>query len=664
MRVRALSCLWLLALMVATAHAQSAPQGGAAITPEFAKSLFDKIAPLQENDGCRLADFSTSRFSVSIGLRTASAELRQLQLGTAAGTATTGGPRERRIGSWVLTVPAESESDCAATVAAIAAQLAMVSAPSEQPWKAGRWTSVRQNYDLIAAQFLLLALWTVAILYRQARASNAPRAPIAALTAIWGAGLALRLTVSPREFLHEYYHIAETLLANLRGQAGPVYGDAGPALYQLAAAAVGRPDHAAVIFATNAVLASLAIPALALLDLAVYGRWSRALCGAALLCVLPQHLRFSASEVLFVPAVTLALWAMALAVLYLRSGKLGDALCAAIAMSVAIQTRPEMTFLPFTLLALVLLTQPRSLRALLDWRVLAALALLTALLIPRFFELSQILHSQQIPPHTAPTWNRLWHSAVLFQKRVTPAPYWVLLGAGTLWALRRSPGLILWTAAVVIGYCGFSLASGDNPPYDIRSQLLPNSLTALLAAGAAPLWMALWGSKRSGAIGVGSALLVAVAIGMVAPSRGFITGIGDQQLEWHFLERAVPNLPDHATLLTSTAIGDDLDAFPEVLLQASHKSYRLVDLHQAVAGDTAWPDAGDRVLLFYQGMFCYFAFHDQPAPVPMTAPCLEVHRRYRSRPLRVTELDTTGFSALRYADPPYAIGFYLLEPMR
>ena len=84
-----------------------------------------------------------------------------------------------------------------------------------------------------------------------------------------------------------------------------------------------------IIFLTNAVISSLAVPAAAMLVLAVFGSWPQAVCAALLLAVLPQHLRFSAAEDLFVQAITFGLWSLALFASYQRTRRQEDALLGA-----------------------------------------------------------------------------------------------------------------------------------------------------------------------------------------------------------------------------------------------------------------------------------------------------------------------------------------------
>lgn len=638
------------------ARADRPPAGvadGAAITPEFARALYERLAPLRESDGCRLARFDTGRVRIAIGLLGPSGAEHAFELATAPALGHAG----RTAGDWALAVPPDLEGECGATLAAIERILEATAAPHRLAWVAV------SNHAILVATFVLLLLGTLHVLWREWRTQRPPAAWALALAAVWLAALALRLFLSPHTFLHEYYHIAETVPGYLTGEIGPAYGNTGPALFRLAGLILRRPQDVGVIFLTTAVIASLAIPAVALLDLALLGRWPRALCAGVLLAILPQHLRFSAAEDLFVHAVTFALWTLALFMLYVRRRRLEDALLAALALSLAVQTRPEMTFFPACVVALLLLTEPRAWRLLFAWRTLLALGALAVLLTPRALELSQALQAGS-PDATLPGLLQYLDRVVLFQAPVTPPVYWLLLAVGALWTAWRRPGLLLWVLLVFAGYTLFSLSMFDNQPYNVRSQLLPNSFLVLIAAGAAAWWMDAWGARRRAALGLGAAALAALSAAVLLSWRGTIGELRDQQLEWAFLERTAPQLPQRGRLLTAVdSGGHNLDAFPAFLLDWDDKAYEMVDVRAASRGAVRWPAPGDD-LLYYQGMFCYFAFDDEPPPDPMTPVCRAVSDRYAMEPLFVEELHTQGYSHMRYAGDgqgPFRIGFYRLR---
>jgi hypothetical protein len=641
----------------ARAESEGGVRDGAAITHEFAQKLFDRMAPLRETDGCVLSRFNTSRFRIIAGLMAPSGVDHTFEFATGSIWGNSG----RRVGSWRLVAPEGADRECAATIAAIERVLHETPAPRAMSWEAGNLSIVQWNEAVLAASFVLLALGSAFVLLREARAHRAALGPILALTAVSLAALALRLSLSPRTFLHEYYHIAETIAGYLAGSNPPTYGNAGPAMYRLAGAVLGRPYDVDIVFLTNAVLASLAVPAIALLDLAIFGRWPRAICAGLLLCILPQHLRFSASEILFIPAITFAIWSLALGMLYVRTRRLLDAVLCVLALSLAMQTRPELLLFPGVVAAMVLLLAPRSWRVLVAPRTMLALALLGVLLASRLLQLGQVLGDGSSPVPQMLGWQQYAQSLILLDESVTPRVYPALLVAGALWALWRAPGLLVWSALAYGGYTLFSLSLYSNPPYNVRTQLLPMALLIPLAAGAAALWIDLWGDRRRRqAIGLGVPLLVALAAAITVGGRGFVTELRDQQLEWQFLRDTVPTLPAEGRLLAAVEIGGrNLNGFPDYLLRRGNKRYEAFDVRNAAGGAIDWPAAGDD-LLYYQGMYCYFAFDDQPSPDPMTAACRAVHERYTAQPLVVADLDTRGYSWMRYARGPYRIGFYRL----
>lgn len=496
---------------------------------------------------------------------------------------------------------------------------------------------------------------------------------------MWGVALALRLSLSPRTFLHEGYHIAETVSGYLTGEMPPIYGKTGPALFRLAGAVMQRPDDVQVIFVTNAVLASLAVPALALLDLALLHSWPRAVCAAALVCVLPLHLRFSAAEDLFVQATTFGVWAVALFALYLRTRRIEDAVWVALALSLAMQARPEMLAFPAVLVALVLLVEPRSWRVLVTWRTLAALSMLGLLLIPRFFELQRALHGGPSPGLTFPPVSHYVENLVLIQPQVTPPVYCAFLAVGLAWGVWRQPRVHLWLIAVFVGHTVVTLSIFTNVPYGLRSQLLPTSCAVLIAAGVASVWVEAWTRVRARdrkslftftttsttPLVLGACALAGIGAIVVRGSRDFVTSLGDQQLEWAFIEPTVPQLPARGTLLSAIeAGGSNLDAFPAFVLSGAGKTYDLVDVRRATNGEVAWPAPGGE-LLYYQGLFCYLAPPGQPSSERLTAPCGAVHERY-TLDASMTG-DIAGEAWQHYAGNsrgPFRIGFFRLQARR
>lgn len=644
-----------------TAGVGSTVAEAAPITPEFAQSLYARVAPLREADGCRLTRFDTSRFQITIGLVTANGTQESFDLGSLPAPVA----GSRTAGDWWLAVPPALARDCATTVAAVEGILGGTSTPAGNGQVGGQPLSASSHHAVLAWTFVLLVLGTLYVLVRETAGCRAPWRAVGAFLLVWGVALGLRLTVSPQTFLHEYYHIAETIGAYFGGEAAPGYGRTGPALFRLVARTVGNGDDVRVIFLTNAVLSSLAVPAAAMLVLAVFGSWPQALAAALLLAVSPQHLRFSAAEDLFVQAITFGLWALALFASHLRTRRQMDALLGALAASLAMQSRPEMIFFPLVVVGFVFAAAPRAWRTLFSRPMLVAGAVFAVSIVPHALDVLTSMRSGRSPSPGIPSLSRYLDTLVAFDPELTPVVHRVAIVVGAAWAAVRRPGWLLWIVSVYVGFTVFGISIFDNPQFHLRAQSLPTSYLVLLGAGVVPAWMAVWGARRQAGAVVGIAVMIVSAVAVVVGWRGFIGELEDQQLEWAFLERHVAELPQQGTLLTAVeAGGHNLDVFPEFLLTRSGRRYALVDVRNAAKGSVSWPQP-TADLLFYQGMFCYFAFDDEPSPEPMTPVCRAVHERYILEPLIVEDLRTEGYSSLRYAQGGrgvYRIGFYRLAP--
>jgi len=611
----------------------------AAISPELARSLFDSVRKVAADHPCALSRFDTHRSYVDLTLTAPSGAAHKARL-EAIDTA-----------GWKITGDQALRADCGALLRALEQAVGTAPAPVFTGGSRARWRSLSGMHGALAGALLLLLAASAWIAGREVAAERPPPSALLALLGVTLLALVLRIFLSPPTFLHEYYHIAETIRGYLEGNSPPAYGKAGPALYRLVAAALDLDHVVGVIFYTNAVLAALAVPAVALLSLFLIGRWDHALAAGLLLCVLPHHLRFSASEVLFVPAITLAIWSAALFALYLRKRRLFDLLVGVLALALAMQTRPELMVFPGLVVALVLFLEPRSWRVLLSRHAVVAAALLAGLLAPRLLELSGAVGGGPSPK--LPQLDRYLAALFLLDTNVTPAVYQLMLAIGAVWTLRYRPGLLAWVALLFAGYTLSSLSLFDNPPYNLRAQLLPDSFTVLIAAGAICA-VGDWLRAPPRAVALLSA---AVTASILFSSYGFVRELRDQQLQFAFLDRTIPDLPERGTLLAAIDVGGRrLDAFPTFLLDRDRKAYALVDVRDAAAAEQWPPSAPD--LIYYQGMYCYFAFDGEPSPTPMMPVCRAVHERYDLEPLHTETLHTRGYSLMRYARPPYSIGFY------
>jgi len=503
----------------------------------------------------------------------------------------------------------------------------------------------------LAALFVVLVGLTIAVLAGFARATPPPWWGAAGLAALTALGAALRWTLSPWAFTHEFFHVADAIDGLLHNDVLGPYGETVPALVRAARALSGGDEG--VIFATTALLAALTVPAVALLDLAVARRWDRALLAGAFVCLLPLHLRFSASESYHVPAVLFGPWAAALLVAWLDSRRPAALLGATVALALAVQCRPEAFLLAPILLLLVAATRPRrDLAALVSPPALGAAALLGALLSVRIASFGESAGSRAIGDLGG---LRLADFALL-DPAVTPWTTLAVVAAGTGWGAWRARGSTAWAAVSAAALTLLSLHFFRNEVYVQRSQALAVPFAAMLAAGAAPLATDLLRGRaaRTAALAAVAALLAAGTV----THAGYVEAVAIAHREFEVVRDAAPSLPDGPgrPLVAATS---GLARLPLEVVRRHGRLFDPVDLAIAAAEGTipALPAGA----VYWRGMACYLS--DQAAvPGPsVPAACARLEATYNLRPISVAALPGPVEPGLRVeGDPagPFEVGFF------
>jgi hypothetical protein len=531
-----------------------------------------------------------------------------------------------------------------------------------------------------------LALFFLACLVREGTGAigDVPR-PRWAIPGLAGIALlagALRFTLSPHAFLHELYHHASALPQFLSlPQFQTIYGETAPSIYR---AAFFLPDDERRVFAINALLAALTVPVTALLDLSLFRRWDRALFTAFVLALLPLHLRFSASEDAVVPATLFAVASLFLLLRFVDTGgriALAGLVCA---LALGMQSRPEMLAFPLFMLAFLALVRGRKgLLAILRSSGLIAMAVLALLLVPR--ALALFTGADDVLPMLARGGDRSWTDAgwvraftvprthAFLHQNAMPVFLAILVGLGVVATGIRAPRILTGILLCALASVMMSPGGYDNLPSILRIQVAATPFWALLAGGVLPLLVDGTARRRKAVRLVAIGLPVLVVVAAVVARADFISRPPEAHLEWEFLAKTIPDLPRDARILTiMRPAGRDLNQFPEVLVaRAGRSDLRLLDLRATLdraenQGSKAFPPPGPG-LLFYQGMYCHFAFHDEPTPDPMHERCIAVMRHYELEPLVTRTLDGPPSSELRYSgnDPgPWEVGFFKVTGVR
>jgi hypothetical protein len=527
----------------------------------------------------------------------------------------------------------------------------------DSPWV--RRTLALSDVGSILILSVLLALigTTGFLLIRLVRRSAPPAWAGVALVALTLLAAVLRLTISPRTFLHEFYHVPETITLLFDDPDGAHYGLTGPAIYRAADFLLGGREQA--VFLANAVLATLTITAVVLFDLALFANWTRALLAGAFACLLPVHLRFSASEELWIPGILFACWSLAAWACWVKSRSTAALVAATLSLALAMQARPELLLLPVAHLALFFAWTPRSeWRSLLQRGVVVAVIGLAILLAPH---LTHMANARNVAAGTTvPAWSALQERTILLDRSVTPSALKWMAVLGAWWGLRQNPRTMWWLLALAAMYLLVPMAAYVNRPCIYRTEMFSLALTTMVAAGAPSLVAEMIGNTRwllpAATVSVGL-----MAFGLWA-RRTFVTELLDQQQEIAFVQEAVAGLPqDVEIVVPAHPVEDYMDRFPGFLLERTQDTFRLTEV-DAAQGCDHWP-APHPGLYVYEGMFCHFSVRGPP-PEPRAAACEDIFRHYTMRPANVRLLQTRGYSEVSYAKPPFEIGFFEVTGVR
>lgn len=580
------------------------------------------------------------------------------------------------------------------TMSAVAGLATFLAVPAQGLAQVSRFEA--DAAEGVRAMLGVLAVVLVAALVGTWRAVG-PRDPsgrrfalgVALATAVGGA---LRWLLSPHAFLHEYYHHVQFIHAQFEGRGfQTIYGETAPALYRIAASLVG-PDEA-VVFGVNALLSTATIAATAWAALALTRHRGAALLAAWFLALLPAHLRHAAAEDPVVPAACLAMLSLAFVLHALDTRRTWDLIGAAAALVLAAHARPETLAWIAAMPVLVVLARGRpGLEALANPRILAAAVAAGLLIAPRIAVLAagwdDVLPMTRgrapIPGEVPMWWRALTRADVHLALRPEATPVFVPLFAlaGAAWMAVTRPGVLVALALPAVGLVAIAPHGHDNPQALARSQVMIQPVWAIVAGAALPALVAaanrVWrelvsrirpnaapGAARGFAVVLGLLLAAAAPVGLVHRAAS-VAAVPESHQEWRFLRDAIPTLPPGARVIApASPTPRDLASFPAWLLRRlGRDDVSVVDLRRALdaaeRGGRGLPPAAPD-LLFFQGMYCHFAFENEPAPEPMHARCRAVRERYRLAPMIEADLTGPPSSLLRYAggpDGPWRVGFY------
>lgn len=476
------------------------------------------------------------------------------------------------------------------------------------------------------------------------RAAGAARAlPWLGILAV---ALVARLVVAHPTVVNENRHGEMIHLRVLDGGHLETYG---PAYFETYRALLSiLPPRIESTLAVQAVLGSLVCVLAGMMVVLLLGGTRReGLLAAAVLAVLPVHVRVSHSESLFVLATFLVLAALCLAASAMRSFRPAAWWAAWMLAAIAAQVRPEYVFFPAFLLLAAVAARPADAPPVrpMARHLVGAVAVCGLLLAPRFVVLLALQTSDDAVSILAPAaiGARLLSQDHLFTNpRLFPVALTVL-GLIGLWAVAARHRLgALWIGAALAYHTSWFLSLQPNLGNVLRFQHAAVHLWAMLAAAGtcALVRRAAPGAPRLAAAAAATLAVTASAL----PGARLISERFDKDEEFHYLRAAAAGLPDrgHLVLPDDSAFGDGriLGYFLPEVLPGGGAGWRLHRQSAATAFDEAALAALDGPVFYYRGLWSY---EFTPEEVGLRA--RGHHGRYRANRYFDHEETTPGMTA-------------------
>ena len=498
-----------------------------------------------------------------------------------------------------------------------------------------------------------------------------------AMLAIFVLALVLRALLTPHAPLHANTHGLREMRELIAGQGALIaylevgqYGLAKQALLAPLTALLG--GTASALFWTNILLGSLTPLALGLAaTLATRSRLTGLLAGL-LLASLPAHIRLSSSESGLVAYNLFLAVTLVAAQVAARRGRVRSFLLCGLLAGFTAQLHLVALAAPAMMLAAVLFVADRAAGCRIPWPGVA-LASVVALVVSLPHAVHMVARSGEAGAGRGSLVSlELWASAsnLLFNPRVTPILLPLCGLAGLILLGRGRPVAALVWALVIAGLSWVSLLVCACLSDAVRYQTTPLMLTTPLAAYALARLAGPGAGRRLRPLLAGVALLA--LLGSALPGLTLLSRPDNADLEYAFIRRTIPTLPDQATLvlLDQRLAGRRvLTDFPDFLLQEHGKQWRVI--RQGEVGRRRGAHRGP--LILYHGLTC-FSFTNQevksgaPGPGKVRPECHGFRQRHTLRALAEERITTRRphWSPRHQAfhmvpARSFTLGFYLVE---
>lgn len=429
------------------------------------------------------------------------------------------------------------------------------------------------------------------------------------------------------------------------------------------------------VFFVNIIIGSFCAPLVYLLVKSVNGRKGAAGMAGLIMALLPAHVKYSATESMFILVSFLELITLLAFVEYLKTNSTSLLFSTVLFSASLIQVRPLQIFFPIILVLYFLLSGNSSVR---NYRALLLAGILYLLIsFPTIYNTysNYFLQTGSVRPGAytsdplalaSMAFGAKTHALgisrnVFFEPTVTHPIFSIFFIAGVVNLLlkdKKTLAMFLFPGAM------FAF---------LYSPVFQNTFNAarfhtgymhyfVVIAGFGAAW-AETSLQRVTKTPVGSTILIITLIVFFSISRfSFVATLSSPQLEYQFLANAIPSLPDDCVIVHQDQFIDGTNVvseFPEYLSQFNQKNHVWTNFSDYISMNES--ESKEKCVVFYIGASCYLFRREGDIQVEgnKRVQCVEMLNRRKNEALFEAQIPVLeDFSQVFRTREPITMGFY------
>ncbi|HOO56120.1 MAG TPA: glycosyltransferase family 39 protein [bacterium] len=489
--------------------------------------------------------------------------------------------------------------------------------------------------------------------------------------------LLLRILVAPHTIAHTnshaYNYVRQIIEYSPFNYVGK-YGHGCFAFFHTFLSLFGRTEK--TVFIVNSIIGTLSVIPLYFISTEISRSKIAGILSALFLAILPVHVKYSATESMFILAVFGQLITLLSFLFFVRSGKYRFFFAGLLFLSFTMQTRPIMMFFPICVLLLGICFT-RNFRAIFKFykSILNTLLFILLSISPMLLayneyrlqsgSVKQGVYLEEAPNLILKTLGITnsaggeygFSSNPFFDPCFTPLIIIAFFIIGVVILIRKNRKLLLFSIVPALMFAFLYSPINTRTINDVRFQLAYQHFYILIAgAGGAWLVESIKIKYKQ------KAMLWFVVVALIAaswfPAYKIVKYKHSPQMEYDFLSGNIPLIDRNLFIIQMDKhIGNICTEMPYYLSEFNNKNHIWVEYSDFISAPRKYFDS--RKVLFYRGISCYtFPYEPEDEEQPQ---CRYIMENFNAIPVMTRDIPAVKDFSFSYGKDILTIGFYELK---